>query len=361
MFRVSLYAVALIALCAVCAGFPGAAAAQEVEKEESIQVHVTTEEGSDEAIVKIEMSEDDHAWLGVGVNDLTKDERAKLDVPKEYIVHVNTVHDGSPADDAGIAVHDVIISFDGEKARDTNELIEMVQELEPFTNVEIRIFRDGSEIEKNATMGVRPRKYVWKSADMDDLTIDLKGLEGLAALGELGDLFVPRFDVGYAWGGKGRLGVYVDDLSEGLAEYFEVPGGSGVLVEDIVEGGAAQEAGIRAGDVIIEIDGAPVADTDELSEAIRKMEGGVPTPVRVVRGGKELVVEATVEKADERVVRMPGRGVYIFGDDESEAYIDAYKLEAEARKEAMEEQLEELREALKELQEDLEELREDSE
>ena len=357
MSRRKQFGVALVALCAICIAIPTGALAGD-KKEETVRVSVTTDAGADEnPIVKIELSEDDHAWLGVGINDLDKAKRSELGVPKTYVVHVNNVHEGSPADEAGIEVGDIIISINGKEAGDTGELIEMVRKVEPFTEVDVVLYRDGSEIKKSAVLGIRPRKYVWTTDDMDDFTIDLEGLEGLAALGELGDLFVPRFDVGYAWGGKGRLGVYVDDLGEGLAEYFEVPGGKGVLVEEIVEDSAAEEAGIRAGDVIIEIDGMRVGDTDELTKAISKMKGDVPTMIVIVRNGEQITVEATVAEADERIIHVPEKGVYIYGDDESKALISEYQVQA---KEVLEEQMEELQEALEELREELEELREDT-
>ena len=223
--------------------------------------------------------------------------------------------------------------------------IEMIQKAEPLTEVDVLLYRNGSEITKRVELGIRPRKYVWTTENMDDFAIDLEGLGGLAALGELGDLFVPRFDVGYAWGGKGRLGVYVDDLSEGLAEYFKVPDGRGVLVEEIVEGGAAEKAGIRAGDVIIEIDGESVGCTDELSKAISTMSGDVPTPIVIIRNGERITVDATVEKTEDRVLRLPASGIFMYGDD-ADSLIKTYKLEAS--KEALEEQLEELRDAIEE-------------
>ncbi len=362
MSRRNLLGVAIVALCATCIAIPAGALAGDTTKEASVRVRVTTDTDSDESpIVKIELSEDDHAWLGVGINDLDKAERSKLGVPRTYVVHVNNVHEGSPADEAGIEVGDIIISVNGKEAGDTGELIEMIRKVEPFTKVDVLLYRDGSEIKKSAVLGIRPRKYVWTSDDMNDFTIDLEGLEGLAALGELGDLFVPRFDVGYAWGGKGRLGVYVDDLGEGLAEYFEVPGGKGVLVEEIVGGGAAEEAGIHAGDVIIEIDGESVGDTGELSRAIGRMQGDVPTPIVIVRSGETITVEATVKKADERVARFPGRGVYIYDDEKAKALIEAYGDQAELKKEILEERMKELQETLEELREELEEIREDTE
>jgi C-terminal processing protease CtpA/Prc len=91
--------------------------------------------------------------------------------------------------------------------------------------------------------------------------------------------------------GRGRLGVRVAELNEGLAPYFGVEEGEGVLVLDVVEGSAAEKMGVKAGDVIRKIDGEKVGSVDELLDAVGGLEAGDKFELGLVRGGKDVTLE----------------------------------------------------------------------
>lgn len=84
------------------------------------------------------------------------------------------------------------------------------------------------------------------------------------------------------------LGLHLQDLTEELARFFQVPGGSGVLVAEAAPGGSAARSGVERGDVIRRIGGEQVASVTEALAALRAArERGKPVEVRVVRDGHE--------------------------------------------------------------------------
>jgi Do/DeqQ family serine protease len=85
---------------------------------------------------------------------------------------------------------------------------------------------------------------------------------------------------------RGWLGVVIQDLTPELAAGFGVPSSSGVLVSDVVRGAPAEAAGIKAGDIIVQFDGAPTKEVIELQKRVAGVPPGRPTPVVVVRDGK---------------------------------------------------------------------------
>jgi S1-C subfamily serine protease len=70
---------------------------------------------------------------------------------------------------------------------------------------------------------------------------------------------------------------------------FDLPVDEGVLIQDVVPDGPADQAGVQAGDVVVEFDGRPIATEDELVEAIRSHEPGDVVEVVIVRGSGERV------------------------------------------------------------------------
>jgi putative serine protease PepD len=70
--------------------------------------------------------------------------------------------------------------------------------------------------------------------------------------------------------------------------------GGGVLVTSVTPGGPAASAGMKAGDVIVSVDGTPVPSTDDLATVLAQIKPGTKVPVEIVRNGKKVELEVTV-------------------------------------------------------------------
>lgn len=109
------------------------------------------------------------------------------------------------------------------------------------------------------------------------------------AIGQLnGQIVVPGLGVGPApIQGQGRLGIRLSQLPAGMAEKLELPAGRGMMVSDVVKGSAAEKAGFKSGDVIVEFAGKPVTDDPvALIQNVRDAKTGNVDMV-VIRDGKK--------------------------------------------------------------------------
>ncbi|HEY2032233.1 MAG TPA: DegQ family serine endoprotease [Rhizomicrobium sp.] len=95
---------------------------------------------------------------------------------------------------------------------------------------------------------------------------------------------------------RGWLGVRVQNLTDDLAEGMGIPGANGALVADVTDGGPADKAGIKNGDVIVAFDGKPVPDSRALPRDVADTAAGKPVNVDVLRGGKKVTLHAVVAK-----------------------------------------------------------------
>ncbi len=329
--------------------------------EETFVVKVRADDNDDTRVVTIELTGDDAGWLGVGIADLDEKKRESMGVDKEHVVIITKVYEDSPAEEAAIQTDDIVIRLSGNDVRSTKQLADMISSMDPYTTIEIELLRDGKKIIKKVILGVRPYRFVFTDDEDERAYFDLEGLE---ALGRLGRMFSPRVNIGMGWAGKGRLGVYVDDLSDGLGEYFQVPDGKGVLVEEVVENSPAEDGGIRAGDVIIRIGDTRISNTDELVDAISDMEAGVETPVVIVREHSQTTLEITVDESVAhkyitalKQIRIGGDDGVIFSPGERHMIVEELEEFRDAKKRILEEEIEELREALNELKEEMKELK----
>lgn len=98
---------------------------------------------------------------------------------------------------------------------------------------------------------------------------------------------------------RGWLGVSIQPVSAELAEALDLPNRQGALVGGVVEGSPAQSAGIRAGDVITGIDGAPVFDPSDLLNQVALLAPGSEAAIRLWRDGRTATLKARIVRRDE--------------------------------------------------------------
>jgi serine protease Do len=106
---------------------------------------------------------------------------------------------------------------------------------------------------------------------------------------------------------RGQLGVTVQMLTSDLASGLGLQSNRGVLVSNVTSGGAADRAGIKSGDVILEVNGTPVNEVNALRNLVAAAGGGQAVTLVTLRDGNRRDVKVTLgEFADGRSATAPG-------------------------------------------------------
>jgi len=107
---------------------------------------------------------------------------------------------------------------------------------------------------------------------------------------------------------RGYLGASVGPLSQELANEFKVSDTSGAFVQHITQGGPADRAGIRPGDVIRKFDGRSVTDSDQLLAMVAGANPGSTVPVELLRNGEPLILKVTLDQRPSDLGFLGGHG-----------------------------------------------------
>jgi serine protease Do len=98
---------------------------------------------------------------------------------------------------------------------------------------------------------------------------------------------------------RGWLGVEIQQVTPDLAQSFGLSKPTGALVASVVDGGPAQKAGIKRGDIILKFNGAPVPDEHHLPEMVAQTAIGKTVPVEVLRDGKHQTIDVKIAELKE--------------------------------------------------------------
>lgn len=240
-----------------------------------------------------------------------------------------------PAARTGLKAGDVLISVDGRSTIEDGGLLGYLAERRPGDVVKLQLMRAGEDLELALTLGEFPlellsqrpeprRPAAPEAPKPPQLPPEAAGRPG-ADLRWLGAEERPF------------LGVRLQELSPGLADYFGLPeGAQGLLVEHVHEDGPARSAGLRAGDVLLRLDGRPVASMTEVGELLRERSVGDRVALAWSREGRETRAEAVLgaRKKDIWVVSPP--------ESARAERTAARRLELQARRRALQEQIERL-------------------
>jgi serine protease Do len=101
---------------------------------------------------------------------------------------------------------------------------------------------------------------------------------------------------------RGWLGVVIQKITPEIAKTFEFKESAGALVSDVTEGGPAEKAGIKRGDIIVSFNGKAIKEIDTLPKLVGATEIGKKAKVGIIRDGKTLEVEIVIgELKDEKL------------------------------------------------------------
>jgi serine protease DegQ len=102
---------------------------------------------------------------------------------------------------------------------------------------------------------------------------------------------------------RGWIGVEVQEITPAMAESFRLPGTRGALIAGVLRGGPADKAGVKPGDVLFEIEGAPVSDPTNMLNVVAALTPGRPAKMKLKRQEKEVVATVSVGRRPKPQVR----------------------------------------------------------
>jgi serine protease Do len=224
------------------------------------------------------------AVLGVRIEDVGRQDVARLKLAEERGALVKSVEPDSAAQKAGLKDGDVILRYQGEAVQSAAQLARMVRETPPGRTVALEVSREGASRKLSATL------EAGKGDRLDLGEIEIPPVPPIPP-----DAF-RWYDhgkgrgllFGEGWPGPRKLGIEFQDISGQLARYFHLSEDRGVLVESVEEGGPAAKAGVKAGDVILKLGGTAIRDGEDLRRELGRMEPGQEVALAVLRDGKPL-------------------------------------------------------------------------
>jgi len=196
-----------------------------------------------------------HGFLGVQVQEVNSELAASFGMEKPEGALVSEVAKGSAAEEAGLQPGDIIVEFNGHAIHRSTELPPVVGIAPVGKPLKMKVLRQGNE--KLLTVKLKP----------------LPDEEGANTSGA-------------ADNNTGDFGAMVRELSPKELHALNLP--FGVEVVSVVNGGAAQKAGILSGDILVTLNFMPVKSIPQLVQILKKAPKGRAIPVRVVRNGHSL-------------------------------------------------------------------------
>ncbi len=244
---------------------------------------------------------DNTSYLGIEMEDVTSSNMATYKLNAERGVIVRAVQKGSPAEAANLHENDVILEYAGMPVFSSAQFARMVRETPVGRTVEMVVSREGKKINLSAKIG--ERKGSGPIGRGLRVIPDERGWQGFNFEGPEGRSFSFRLPEGRAFAlpdgsSKPRLGIEAQSLTPQMADFLGVSGKKGVLVVSVTDNSPASGK-LKAGDVILSVEGQSVDSPAGLSGQLMGKESGAKVDLRIVRDKKEMTVTVELSKTDQ--------------------------------------------------------------
>ncbi|MDI6004069.1 DegQ family serine endoprotease [Cobetia marina] len=198
----------------------------------------------------------DRGWLGVVIQPVSKDLAESFGLDRARGALIADLDPDGPAAASGLKAGDIIMAVDGDEVENSANLPRMVGASSPGDSLKLSILRDGKRQTLQAKVGH------WPGSDQDEIAAASNDKQG--------------------------LGIAVTEL--GKAALADMNLDNGVKVLEVDPQGVAAEAGITAGDVLVELNQQPLTSVQSLRDVVAKLPADRPVSLRLVRNGRPLYI-----------------------------------------------------------------------
>jgi len=195
-------------------------------------------------------------WLGISIQDISEDIAKNLNLKVREGALVADVFEGDPAEKAGVKTGDVIVSIDGEKVKDTHDLLQKIARMRVGQAAKIVVLRNGKEMPFSVMISERPDQ------------------QRLVARGRTSEY----------------LGITVQEMTPEIARHFGLRSPEGVIVMSVVKESPAGKAGIEEEDIILQVNRTRIRNLKEYNSIMTKAADRESVLLLIKRGAAQYYV-----------------------------------------------------------------------
>lgn len=177
-----------------------------------------------------------YGYLGVYIQDLTPELARSFGLEEPKGVLVSEVIPDSPAQEGGLKKGDVVLEYEGEQVDNRYQLTKLVGSTPVGKKVKILVMREGKQKTLTVSIGELKEKEIAAAPKPEEID---------------------------------SLGLKVQDVTSEIADHLGLPDDEGVVITEVEQGSSAQEAGLKGGDVIIEVEHRRIRDLGDYRKYIQ--------------------------------------------------------------------------------------------
>lgn len=208
-------------------------------------------------------------WLGVIVQKLTPELSQSLGLQNDRGALVSDIATGGPAEKAGIKRGDVIVGINDKKIQEMPELPKTIANYKPGNTVTLTIIRDGKSMEVPVKLGEMPTEQKSEQATESQDKAEQK------------------------------MGLIVEQITPQIKNRYGLKSTEGVIVINVMDGSLADQAGFRAGDIIIELNKKKIDSLETYNGILSDIKPGSNFLFLVERQDKTIYLAIKYKKGNE--------------------------------------------------------------
>lgn len=228
------------------------------------------------------------AYLGVFLRELSSSDSKKKNYDRNYGIIITDLVEDAAAQKSGIKPGAILMELDGDKIYTIDQLTKMLLNYEPENQISVKVWQDEKEISLDLILGEKA-KYTPSYWNWGDYNLHLEKPE---------NVFVYQ----YSADNNKWIGVMLHIVENTKNDVKEIT----VKIDEVIEDTPAEKAGLKAGDIILAVDGKNIDSQKMISRIINEKNEGDTVEIKIERDGKirEMKCGIALRKEHERFEKV---------------------------------------------------------